>query len=151
MVSPVAQIESPHKRLEKVRQIVQDDGVHPILNMDNHFVVEPSTGKGFYLVNGESNCPDAKQRTEINHRHCKHHLATILFRGLRRRPKPLPERKWTGWPPRRCGETVQESTQCHGCDLEDAVAAGAEVSETGCSGADEGSLFGSAIPRRRRG
>jgi len=80
MVSPVTQIESLYKRLEKAREIVAGGKVHPVLNLDNHYAVESSKGDGFYLVNGVCSCPDAQEREDIHKGWCKHKLAVEIFK-----------------------------------------------------------------------
>ena len=80
MVTTIQQIEGLYKRLEKARELVADGKVHPVIGMEEHFVVESSNGEGFYLVNGQCTCPDAGQRTETHNGWCKHNLAVELFK-----------------------------------------------------------------------
>ena len=82
MVTTVQQIEGLSQRLTKAHQIVTQGKVKPVLGMDNHYVVESSTGDGFYLVNGECTCQDSKQRTELHNGWCKHNLAVELVKDL---------------------------------------------------------------------
>ena len=80
MVTTIQMIEGLSKRLEKVRQILADGKVHPVIGMDSHYCVAASDGQGFYMVNGECTCPDANQRTELHNGWCKHNLAVELFK-----------------------------------------------------------------------
>jgi hypothetical protein len=79
-LSPVKQIESMYARLEKARSILAAGKVHPVLGLDQHYVVQSSKGDGFYQVNGVCTCMDAQQRTDIHHGWCKHKLAVELFK-----------------------------------------------------------------------
>ena len=82
MVSPVTQIESLYKRLEKARQLVTDGRVHPVVGMDGHFVVQGNAG--YYLVicgheQCNCTCPDHQQRQEVHHGWCKHRITVAVF------------------------------------------------------------------------
>ena len=81
MTTIVDKIEALHERLERARMIVQEDKVSPVLGMDEHYIVESSTGTGSYLVNGTCSCWDAKdeRRYELTRNVCKHKLAVILY------------------------------------------------------------------------
>jgi len=46
-----------------------------------------------------------------------------------------------------CGQVVQEGGQCHGGNLEDAFAGGAELSEARCSREDDGGFPGHRLSR----
>lgn len=83
MISPIKQIEELNKRLEKAREIVAAGKVYPVLGMEDHFAVEASDGKGFYLVNGTCTCPDAQNRTDIHKGWCKHKLSVELYKELK--------------------------------------------------------------------
>ena len=81
-VSPVAQIESLYKRLERPRQLVADSRVHPIVGMDGHYTVQGSAG--YYLVicgheQCSCTCQDYQQRQEVHRGWCKHHIAVAVF------------------------------------------------------------------------
>ena len=80
MGTMVQQIEGMSKRLEKARQLVTDGKIQPVLGMESHYVVESSKGDGFYLVNGECTCPDARRRIDVHNGWCKHNLAMELYR-----------------------------------------------------------------------
>jgi hypothetical protein len=67
--------------------------VHPILNLQNHFVVESSTNKGFYLVNGECNCQDAQDRAERHCGYCKHRRAAVIYQAQPQAEDSEPMRK----------------------------------------------------------
>jgi len=79
-ISPIQQIESMYQRLEKARGIYAAGKVHRILGLDQQYVVESSTGDGFYQVNGVCTCQDAQHRTEIHHGWCCHKLAVELLK-----------------------------------------------------------------------
>ena len=91
MVSVIEQIEAKFDRLQKARQIVQQQGVHVMLGVDEHtagtfggrprtcFAVDSSTGSGKYFVNGHCSCPDAKERADLHEGWCKHRLAVQLW------------------------------------------------------------------------
>ena len=86
MVSPVAQIESLYKCLEKARQLVAEGKVHPVVGMDGHYVVLGTAG--YYMVNGVCTCPDARERADIHKSWCKHKLAVELHKDT---PQELAE------------------------------------------------------------
>jgi hypothetical protein len=79
-ISPIQQIESMYQRLEKARSIFAAVKVHRVLGLDGHYVVQSSTGDGFYQVNGTCTCQDAQHRTEIRHGWCCHKLAVELLK-----------------------------------------------------------------------
>jgi hypothetical protein len=79
-ISPVKQIEAMYQRLEKARSIYAAGKVHRILGLDQQYVVQSSTGDGFYQVNGVCTCQDAQHRTELHHGWCCHKLAVELFK-----------------------------------------------------------------------
>ena len=92
MVSPVQQIESLYKRLEKAREIATQGKVHPIIGKEGHFVVQSSTG-GFYLVNDTCGCPDATNRADTHKGWCKHKLAVEIYKEQpKEEPKPKARR-----------------------------------------------------------
>jgi hypothetical protein len=86
MVSPVQPIESLYQRLEKAKEIVQQGKVHPIVGMDDHFIVQGNAG--YYLINAICTCADAQERTDIHHGWCKHKLAVELFKEMPKEEKP---------------------------------------------------------------
>ena len=82
MVSPVTQIESLYKRLEKARALVTDGRVHPVVGMDSHYVVQGNAG--YYLVicgHEQCNCTclDHQQRQDVHHGWCKHRIAVAVY------------------------------------------------------------------------
>jgi hypothetical protein len=80
-ISPVKQIESLYRRLEKARSIYAAGKVHPIVGMEGHYAVECSRIEdGMYLVNGTCTCIDAQQRVDVHHGWCKHKLSVELFK-----------------------------------------------------------------------
>ena len=79
-ISPVKQIEATSQRLEKARGIYAAGKVHRILGLDQQYVVQSSTGDGFYQVNGVCTCQDAQHRTEVHHGWCCHKLAVELLK-----------------------------------------------------------------------
>jgi hypothetical protein len=87
-VCPIQQIEALAKRLEKARQLVAEKKVHPLINLENHYVVEASSGFGFYLVNGACTCQDAKDRSELHRGFCKHRLAVEIYKEQPKEEKP---------------------------------------------------------------
>jgi hypothetical protein len=91
-ISPVQQIESFYARLEKARIITASGKVHPIVGLDEHYVVESSNGD-FYLVNGTCTCVDAQQRTDLHHDWCKHKLAVELCKETHKADTPKVTRK----------------------------------------------------------
>ena len=85
MVSPVAQIESLYKRLEKARELIRDGRVHPVAGLEDHFTVESARlDAGVFLVNSHCTCRDAKERTEDHRGWCKHMLAVEIYKAHRR-------------------------------------------------------------------
>lgn len=79
MPSVVDTIEALCERLQRARIIVAEGRVHPVLGATGHYIVESSTGRGFYLVNHDCTCPDAQHRAELNRGLCKHKLAVVLY------------------------------------------------------------------------
>jgi len=75
MANVIQKIEALHQRLERAREIVADGRVQSVLGMEEHFVIQSSTGQGYYMVNDTCTCPDAKERSELTKGLCKHRLA----------------------------------------------------------------------------
>jgi hypothetical protein len=76
-VSPIARIEALYDRLTRARTLVDDNKVHPVYGMADHYFVEGKEAK--YLVNGACNCPDATNRSYFLKGYCKHRLAAIIY------------------------------------------------------------------------
>jgi hypothetical protein len=81
-----------YARLEKAKAIATAGKVHPIVGMDEHYVVESSKGD-FYLVNGTCTCIDAQQRTDLHHGWCKHKLAVELYKDTLKAETPEASKK----------------------------------------------------------
>jgi hypothetical protein len=91
-ISPIQQIESLYARLGKARAIASAGKVHPIVGVNEHYVVESSKG-GYYLINGECTCVDAQQRTDLHHGWCKHKLAVELCKETPKADTPKATQK----------------------------------------------------------
>lgn len=83
MANVIQKIEALHCRLERAREIVAQDKVKPVLGIDDHYVVESTTGEGHYLVNDTCSCPDAANRSELTDGLCKHKLAVLVYQGIK--------------------------------------------------------------------
>ena len=79
MPTVIDTIEALCERLQRARVLVSEGRVHPVLGALGHYIVESSTGRGFYLVNIDCTCPDAQHRAELNRGLCKHKLAVVLY------------------------------------------------------------------------
>ena len=79
MANVIEKIEALHQRLERAREIVAEGRVQPVLGMDEHYVIQSSTGQGYYMVNDSCTCPDARERNELTKGLCKHRLAALLY------------------------------------------------------------------------
>ena len=79
MPTVIDTIEALCERLQRARVIVSEGRVHPVLGATDHYIVESSTGRGFYLVNTDCTCPDAQHRAALNRGLCKHKLAVVLY------------------------------------------------------------------------
>ena len=79
MANVIEKIEALHQRLERAREIVAEGRVQPVLGMEEHYVIQSSTGQGYYMVNDTCTCPDARERSELTKGLCKHRLAALLY------------------------------------------------------------------------
>ena len=79
MANVIEKIEALHQRLERAREIMAEGRVQQVLGMEEHFVIQSSTGQGYYMVNDSCTCPDAKERSELTKGLCKHRLAALLY------------------------------------------------------------------------
>ena len=79
MANVIEKIEALHQRLERAREIVAEGRVQAVLGMDEHYVIQSSTGQGYYMVNDSCTCPDARERSELTKGLCKHRLAALLY------------------------------------------------------------------------
>ena len=79
MANVIEKIEALHQRLERAREIVAEGRVQSVLGMDEHYVIQSSTGRGYYIVDESCTCPDARERSELTKGLCKHRLATLLY------------------------------------------------------------------------
>lgn len=87
----ISQIEALSKRLEKARDIVARGAIRPIIGKPGHYAVDASDGRGFYLVNGECTCEDARRSADLTRGWCKHRLAVELHKETEPAPEPTPE------------------------------------------------------------
>ena len=79
-------IEALYKRLERARQLIENDSISQILGLENHYTVASSAEDGSYLVNGTCSCPDAQYRSKLTNGICKHKLAVILYQESHGQP-----------------------------------------------------------------
>ena len=77
----IQSIEGLACRLEKARTLVEEGKVRPIINKEDAFIVESSSGVGYYLVDKDTGCtcPDACTRRELHRGLCKHRLAILVY------------------------------------------------------------------------
>jgi hypothetical protein len=83
MPNVIEKIDALSERLERARRLVAENRVHPVIGLTSHYIVESSTGDGYYLVNGECSCPDSKHREQLTSRLCKHKLAAVMYEESR--------------------------------------------------------------------
>ena len=95
-VSPVTQIEELSKRLERAREIVGEGHVSPVVGKEGQYVVLACKG-GYYLVNGECTCRDARFRSEVHKGWCKHMMAVSSTRSPSPRRSPASPRTPVPW------------------------------------------------------
>lgn len=76
--SPVKQITEMSKRLERARQIFEQDHVSPIVGREGVYVVQGPRARYVVDVNG-CNCPDFRFGRPVHRGYCKHRLAVCLY------------------------------------------------------------------------
>ena len=85
MATVIQKIEALHDRLERARLLLEDNKIHAVFGVAEHYIVESSTSDIYYLVNSNCSCIDARQRQELTKGLCKHKLAVLLYEDAQNR------------------------------------------------------------------
>ena len=65
-------------RLDRAQEFIDQGRVHPVVNMDDHYIVEGESQ--WFVVNGACCCEDFKYRQPLHNGWCKHRLAVALYK-----------------------------------------------------------------------